>query len=106
MAKQTARCRSKDTDAEALLHMVQAQAEAAIAQSRSEQLVVLLDSAEQERDSALHTAAQREEAIRVLEIRLAERQVEEATPPTRDPLVDLASLCDALPSENATTQDR
>lgn len=77
-----------------------------MANSQLEQVRTLLDSAEEERDSALRLAAQREEAINTLESRLAELEAQEATLPARDPLVELAALCDVLPSDGASLHNR
>ncbi|KAG0666925.1 hypothetical protein C6P46_003635 [Rhodotorula mucilaginosa] len=85
--------------------METAQAEAAVAKSQLEQLQTLLDSAEEVRDNALRLAEQREEAINTLQSHLAELEAKEVAP-ARDPLVELASLCDALPSEGAGIHNR
>ncbi|GAA5985394.1 hypothetical protein JCM10908_006960 [Rhodotorula pacifica] len=94
--------------ADAQQAMETAQAEAAVAQAQLEQLQLLLDSAEEERDAALLLASERAEAIRSLETRVAEHRAEkEATAPTpQDPLVDLASLCEALPAEDVESRTR
>ena len=76
-----------------------------MAKSQLEQLQTLLDSAEEVRDNALRLAEQREEAINTLQSHLAELEAKEVAP-ARDPLVELASLCDALPSEGAGLHNR